>query len=121
MTLKEQIEADALTVFCNANDFAESVVYHPHRFFGEEASASRTIDAIVIRESLTVLTEDGDTIVPVFFVHVANDVTNGITSDELDLGGDQIELRPREGETAERRSITRLVAHDNGMLELQCQ
>jgi hypothetical protein len=39
----------------------------------------------------------------------------------LDLGGDQIGLSPRVGEPSERRSIVRLVEHDEGMLVLECR
>jgi hypothetical protein len=76
---------------------------------------------VVIREQITVLSEAGDTVVPVYEVHVANSSTVGISSDELDLGGDQIELPPRDGKTAEKRTITQLLTQDTGMLVLRCQ
>ena len=81
--------------------------------------AAREINAIVIREQIANL--DSDTVSPVWQVHVANDSTLGITSSEIDLGGDQIELPPRDGKTAERRTITQLLIQDHGMLVLECR
>jgi hypothetical protein len=60
-------------------------------------------------------------VTPRFTIHVANDEAEGIASDELDLGGDQIGLSPRVGEPIDRRSIVRLVDHDEGMLVLECR
>jgi hypothetical protein len=121
MTLREQIEADAITVFLNTGEFAELVTYYPHRFYGESAREPRSISAIVVREQIEVLSEDVITNAPSFEVHVANSSTLGISSDEIDTGGDQIEFPPRDGKTAERRTITRLVTQDNGMLILECR
>lgn len=119
MTLANSISADATTVFLQTDDFAEQVTYIPYRYFGEDAVANRTINAVVIRRGIEVLAEDGVTVAPVWEVHVANDSTTGISSDELDLGGDKIQLPPRDNETAEARSITQLLTQDAGMLVLE--
>jgi hypothetical protein len=121
MTLKDQIDNDSSLVFTNTSDFAETVTYYPHIYFGATVRASRSISAVVFRQQVQVLGEDGDSIVPIFEVHVANDSTVGISSDELDTGGDQIEFPPRDGKDAEKRTITHLVTQDHGMLVLQCQ
>jgi len=115
MTLHDIIEADAKNVFCNPSDFAEPVTYY------KANGKARKINAIVVRDALAILPEDGDTITPVFEVHVANDVDEGIASDELNLGGDQISFSVRVGKPVERRSVVKLLAHDNGMLILQCR
>lgn len=122
MTLKDSFATDADTVFCNPDDFAESVTYYPHQYYGESARPDRTINAVVIRESITVFGEDGgETVLPIWQVHVVNDSTNGITSDELDLGGDKIGFPPRDNEAAESKSVTRLISHDPGLLVLECR
>jgi hypothetical protein len=121
MTLRDSITADAAAVFCNTDDFAESVTYVPHRFYGQEARASRTINAVVLREQITVIGEDGDTVSPIWQIHVANSSTLGISSSELDLGGDAITFPPRDGKTDERRQITQLILQDHGMLVLECR
>lgn len=115
MTLHDIIESDAKNVFCNPSDFAEPVTYY------KANGKARKINAIVVRDALAILPEDGDTITPVFEVHVANDVDEGIASDELNLGGDQIAFSVRVGKPVERRSVVKLLAHDNGMLILQCR
>ena len=121
MTLQDRIVADASVVFTNTDDFAELVTYYPHQFSGDPARDPRSISAVVMREQITVFAEDGDTVLPVYEVHVANDDTLGISSDELDLGGDQIELPPRDGKTAERKTIVQLLTQDTGMLVVQCR
>lgn len=109
------MQADALGVFCNLNDFAETVVYY------KRSGLSRSIKAVVQREAFEINPEDGDAIVPLFEVHVANDATTGISSEELNRGGDQIAFPTRIGQPAEKRSITRLRMHDEGMLVLECR
>lgn len=121
MTLREQIETDATAVFMNTDDFAEVVTYHPHRFYGDSLREPRSIKAVVMREQIALLSEDSVTNAPMFEVHVANDSVNGISSEELDTGGDQIEFAPRDGKTAERRTITRLITQDHGVLVFECR
>ena len=135
MTLHDMIQSDAETVFCNVNDFAEVVTYYSRNtqsyvvggavvgsaYVGLSAATTRAINAVVFRESIAVFSEDGDTVLPVFEVHVNNDSTLGIASDELNLGGDQIGFGVRVNQSAERRSITRLKDHDEGMLVLECR
>lgn len=122
MTLKASIAADAATVFCNVDDFAEAVTYYPHRYFGEEARADRSINAMVEREALESFSEDaGQDVAPVFRVHVANSTTLGINSDEIDLGGDKLGFPPRDGKTAVVKSIIKIESQDPGMMVLLCQ
>jgi hypothetical protein len=115
MTLHDTIESDAINVFCNSDDFAESVTYYPR------SGLSRCIKAVVFREQLAILPEDGDNVVPIFEVHVINTCTEGISSDELNLGGDMMEFAVRIGQQVQRRSITKLLGHDEGMLILECR
>lgn len=115
MTLHDTIAADALAVFCNADDFAEDVTYYPR------GGAARAISAVVIRETLAIVSEDGDNVIPMFEVHVANNATSGISSAELNLGGDSVEFAIRVGVSVTRRTITKLLGHDEGMLILECR
>ena len=119
MTLHDTILADASVVFTSTDDFAEWVVYTPHQKFGQAVPTPRSIKAVVIRDQITSL--DGDTVSPVWQVHVANDATLGISSAELDLGGDKITLPPRDGLEAKSRSITQLLIQDHGMLVIECR
>lgn len=122
MTLRDTISADATLVFCNTNDFAESVTYKPRLQAGDTRAASRSIVAVVFREQLQTVSEDGnETVAPFFEVHVANDSTDGISSDELDCGGDKISLPARDGMAATDRAVTRLIGQDHGMLIVECR
>ena len=121
MTLRDQLETDATTVFLSSNDFAETVTYYPHNFAGQVARSSRSILAVVVRTTPVVFDQDGEHAIPTFEVHVANSSTSGISSDEIDVGRDQIGMAVREGVTAKRRTITRMQEHDNGMLVLECR
>lgn len=117
MTLRDTLTDDASSVFLNTDEFAESVTYKPRG-----SVTTRPIRAVVEREQLATVNEDGgETVAPMFIVHVANDSTLGISSDELDTGGDKISLPVRDGMTASYRAITRLISQDNGMLVLECR
>jgi hypothetical protein len=117
------ITDDATSVFLSADEFAESATYKPRLFsIGDARATSRTISAVVIRELIQVVSEDGgDTVLPMFEVHVANSATTGISSDELDLGGDKLSFPVRDGLAASDRAIVRLVTQDPGMLVLECR
>jgi len=121
MTLANSIITDAANVFTSTSDFAETVTYYPHQYFGETARDARSISAVVFRNPVQVLQEDGNVVLAEYEVHVANSSSVGISSDEIDTGGDQIEFPPRDGKTAERRSIIKILTQDPGMLVIACQ
>lgn len=115
MTLHDLIATDAITVFCNTSDFAEEVTYYPR------GGGARIIDAVVFREPIESYAEDEVTALAVYEVQVANDAVEGITSSELDTGGDAISFPPRDGKDPVRKAITRLLTQDHGMLVLECR
>jgi hypothetical protein len=115
MSLHDLIKEDAKKVFANLNDFAEPAGYKKRN------GRTRSIKAVIVREALGVLPEDGDVVYPVFEVHVANDENEGISSDELNLGGDELSFSDRVGQPPRLHSILRLIAHDEGMLILECR
>jgi hypothetical protein len=118
MTLAARIVTDSTAVFLQSGHFAESVIYYPHRF--GTAATPRPISAVVIRNQVATFSPD-EQIVPEFEVRVANDSTTGISSAELNTGGDMIKLAARIGETATKRSVQYLTEHDEGMLVLICR
>ena len=105
-------------MFLQSGHFAESVIYCPHLF--GTAATPRLISAVVIRNQVATFSPD-EQIVPEFEVRVANDATTGISSAELNTGGDMIKLSARIGETATKRSVQYLTEHDEGMLVLICR
>lgn len=101
--------------------FGETVIYKPHQDFGEAAPTPRSIQAIVERAQIESFAEDGDTVTAVWNITVQNSSTVGISSDELNLGGDQISLPSRFGESAGYKTITRLISHYDSMVRLECR
>ena len=120
MSLADRIVTDAASVFLNSDHFAEDVTYHPHRFHTAAVREPRSIKAVVIRNQVSVFNPD-EQILTEFEVRVANNSTTGISSAELDTGGDQIALPPRIGETPVKKSVQYLTEHDEGMLVLICR
>ena len=115
MSLHDLIQADAINVFASPNDFAEPVVYY------KKTGKARAIFMVVVRDALAILPEDGDTVTPVFELHGANDIVKGISSEELNLGGDMLAFAVSVVQAVERREIIRLLGHDEGMIHLQCR
>lgn len=95
--------------------FGESITYYP------VAGGSRIITGMVLREELTVVGELGDVQSQSIVVRVLNDSTNGISSTEIETGGDEIGVALRLGEAAERRAIVRVQADSTGFLRLLLQ
>jgi len=118
MTLAARIISDAGNVFLNSDHFAEDVTYYPHRF--GVAATPRSIKAVVVRNQVATFNPD-EQIVPEFEVRVANDSTTGISSSELNTGGDMIKFSARVGETEQKRTVQYLTEHDEGMLVLICR
>lgn len=114
MTLKAAISADANTVFLNTDEFAEVVLYRP------VLGATRSIKAVIIREELASSEESGGAVTPVFEVHVANSSATGISSTEINLGGDAFDFPVRDGLSVSTRRINAILFQDTGMLVLQC-
>jgi hypothetical protein len=122
MSLKNSINSDARTLFINQLDFAEGVTYAPRQQSGKPPRLPRNINAVVFRDSMTTVDEDNnETITPTFRVHVANDSTFGISSQELDCGGDQIIFPIRDYLSPVARTIMSIEEQDHGMLVLLCR
>ena len=115
MSLHDTIIADASNVFCNLEDFGETVTYY------NRDGDARDIKAIVVRDALEVLSEAGDVTSLSFAVHVVNSAALGISSEEIDRGGDMIEFPSQIGQEATRRSIVRILEHDEGMISIECR
>ena len=118
MTLAARIITDAGSVFLNSDHFAEDVTYYQHRF--GTAATPRVIKAIVVRNQVATFSPD-EQIIPEFEVRVANDSTTGISSSEINSGGEMIKLAVRVGETPTKRSVQYVTEHDEGMLVLICR
>lgn len=95
--------------------FAEEVTYLPAK------GTARVISAVVDRSPPTTLPEipGRSNAVTQFNIEVENDPSTGISADELDTGGDRIEVAARVGGIATSKSIRRIVSQDDGMIVLE--
>lgn len=94
---------------------AEAVTYMPR------SGDSRRINAVVTRpgpEQMAAI-EGGSR--PQFELLVKNTATGGIASDELDTGGDKIEVAPREGAKPVTMRLIELLDHDAGCCRILAQ
>ncbi len=94
-------------------NFSESITYVPAS--GDE----RTIDALIDRRIPPQPVPPGRGVRSFLLVSVANNSTTGISSAEIDTGGDTLRLAKRLGETATTVGIAKIVSHDNGMMTLE--
>jgi len=90
--------------------FGEDVTYYP--LVGD----ARAIKMVVIRNGISPVTGMPVGSGPDTQGIVANSAVTGISSDEVDRGGDEVDLEVNLGETAQRRPITSIVDQDVGMV-----
>lgn len=110
MTLHETIIADASSVFCNADEFAEPVLYRS----GAGNRDSIPVDAVVIRNGYQ--DDAHGQSLEIFEVHVPLSVIEAVTA-----GQDSISFPKRVGETATYQTVARVITHDEGMWVLECR
>lgn len=91
----------------------ESVTYLP------ASGGSRAITALANRHQPSSMDEVPHGHAPLAVVTVQNDSSLGISSDEIDLGGDKLQYAVRIGQSVQARRITKLVSQDAGMLILE--
>jgi len=99
--------ADFLTMF------AESITYIPR------GGDQRQITGIIDREGAAGLPGAPAGNAPLCMITVANDSSSGISSSEIDKGGDKIKYSLRKGETAQERKIVKIISQDAGMMTLE--
>ena len=95
------------------DEFGETVTYRPR------TGDARSITAIVERGGPADLAPAAGGVAPLLRVRVANDSTTGISSDEIDTGGDRIDVAHRVGVAATTRPIVRIIEHDAASLLLE--
>lgn len=95
------------------DQFGESVVYLPRN-----GADGRPISAIVERGALEVMSEIGDHATPAIVVQVFNDSATGISSQEINTGGDKIKVALRVGQTPTDRMVVEVLSDSGGMLRL---
>jgi hypothetical protein len=91
---------------------AETVTYFPR------SGSSRQIRAVITRPGAEQMAGVAGGSAPQFEVLVKNDSASGIASDELDTGGDKVELAGRDGKKPEQVRLIELLNHDAGHCEI---
>lgn len=99
-----------------ADEIIETLGGETVTYYNEARGVSREITAIVEEKEPEELSGVPHGNAPVFIVSVKNSSTEGISSDEIDLGTDLIELIVRAG--TQYRKIAKIIKQDAGMMTL---
>ena len=94
---------------------AKSITYRPR------TGASRSIKAIIDYPGPDVIGGLAGGSRPIMDIYIKNDSTTGISSAEVDTGGDKLDVPLRFGLTAARVRVTKIVAQDKAILHIQAQ
>jgi len=94
-------------------EFAEQIVYMPG------GTGSRAIMAIVDREEPTELEGGAGAQSTLTYITVANDSTAGISSSEVNLNADKVEISTKIGQVVREKRIIGLIYQDAGMMKLE--
>ena len=95
--------------------FGESIEYHA------SGSSGRSVNAIVVRDPIAILSEIGDALTGSMIVRVSNNDTDGISSTTIDTGTDRVALPLVVGGDSEMRSIVRVLSDSNGFTKFLVQ
>lgn len=93
--------------------FGETIGY-----YNRAGDAVRNVSARVIRDPVQIATETGEINTQSIIVRLRNDAIFGVSSAEVDTGGDEINVPLRVGESAVRRTVARVLNDSNGILSL---
>ena len=105
--------AEDAAIFVDLDGFGEEVTYTPR------VGDAREINAQVQREVRETDEDYQGSLVPSIIVEVRNSATLGISSDEVNTGGDKITLAERIGGTARAMLITEVLSQDAGIMRLR--
>lgn len=94
-------------------EFGEPIKYLP------AGGGEREITAIIIREPISPLGGAPHGHGPLTHTKVANNSTAGISSSEVDTGGDKVEIKVKIGQAVQQRPITKILKQDAGMMKLE--
>lgn len=114
MTFKTQMADDAVNVFLNEDDFAESIEW----LVAGLEPGRKTISAIVDRGELNSSGfDDADVLSRTAIVSIANRATGGVTS--VTPGSDTAEVVMEEGKAAVSVRVLRILESDAGIWRIE--
>ena len=95
------------------DNFGESITYFP------KSVGYRPILAIVNRDPPAIFDAAGNAVLPKAEIRVYNSATSGISSKEVDIGSDQIDLPEKVGDIILKRfSLMTMTSQDSGVTVL---
>ncbi len=95
------------------DQFGESITYLP------KAGGRRPILAIVERNPPAIFDASGNAVLPTATIRTSNSCRSGISSHEVDIGSDQIEMVGKIGETIPKTfSLMTMTSQDAGVTVL---
>lgn len=93
--------------------FGESITYYPYQ------GGRRQVTAIIERSPPAVFDASGNARLPTATIRVLNSCRSGISSREVDIGKDEIEMMLKNGDTIPKRmSLMTMVSQDSGVTQL---
>lgn len=93
----------------------------PIGYYNAAGDAVRTIDALIER-NVEMIDETGGTVAAnAMIIRVRDSATLGISSTEIDTGGDEVSVALRVGEDAQRRAIVKVLSTENGLVRFGVQ
>lgn len=113
-TLKDDIADDTRKAIISTSGVAETLVYRP-----AGGGAPRSITGTVRRQPPEPIDGVPQSTTRMVHVLVPNSSTYGISSAELNTGGDRIDVAVLYGETAETLQIKKLLGHNCGSCLLE--
>ena len=116
MGLRDDIKADAVSIFANTDEFAEEITY----FF--RAGGSRTFNAVIDRDPPTVYGPGGQVVLPEFTLEFPVSDTDGVEPADIDTGGDYVELLSEFGAgSVAQHTVLVIMRQDLGMVQIACK
>ena len=97
----------------------EELVYHAAD--GSTGTDGRKIVGTVERGPMGPISELGEIGGQAIIITVTNDSVLGIASNEIETGGDEVEVSKRVADFTERRSIVEVIDDSGGRIRFLCQ
>jgi hypothetical protein len=101
------------TVYDFLNVFGEPIIYMPG------GTGSRAIIAIVDREEPAEIEGGAGANSTLTYITVANDSEYGISSSEVNLNADLVEISTKINQTVRQKRIVAIISQDEGMIKLE--
>lgn len=101
------------------NAFAQLLLLHGETItYRPKVGGSYERTAIVERNPPALFDAAGNAVAPTAIVYLHNDATTGVDANNLNTGGDKIDIALRNGATPTTQSVYQVLSTDGGITEL---